>query len=60
LAHPVFIFKNNVNRWNKLSYDDVDQTRDNGFKRALERRRKVEMDFLHLCTELLGSAETQG
>jgi len=34
-----------VNRWNKLSQNDVDQTTVNGFKRALERRRSVEMDF---------------
>ena len=34
-----------INRWNKLSQDDVDQTTVNGFKRALERRRSVEMDF---------------
>jgi len=34
-----------VNRWNSLSQDEVDHTSINGFKRALERRRKVEMDF---------------
>jgi len=34
-----------VNRWNNLSQDDVDQRSVNGFKRALERRRKAEMDF---------------
>jgi len=34
-----------INRWNKLSQDDVDETSLNGFKRALERRRKAKMDF---------------
>ena len=32
-----------INRWNKLSQENVDQTSLNGFKRVLERRRKVEM-----------------
>jgi len=34
-----------VNRWNSLSQNDVDQTSLNGFKRVLERRRKVEIGF---------------
>ena len=34
-----------VNRWNSLSQVDVDQRTINGFKRALDRRRKAEMDF---------------
>jgi len=29
-----------VNRWNSLSQEDVDQRSINGFKTALERRRK--------------------
>jgi len=29
-----------------MSQDDVDQMTFNGFKRALERRRSVEMDFV--------------
>ena len=34
-----------INRWNKLSQDDVDKTSLSGFKRVLERRRKADMDF---------------
>jgi len=34
-----------INRWNKLAQDDVDQSSVNGFKKALERRRKIEMKF---------------
>ena len=34
-----------VNRWNSLSQEDEDQMSINGFKRALDRRRKAEMDF---------------
>jgi len=34
-----------VNRWNKLAQDDVDQSSVIGFKKALEKRRIIEMDF---------------
>ena len=34
-----------VNRWNQLSQDEVDRTSVNGFKRALERRWRAQMDF---------------
>jgi len=40
-----FFSERAVNRWNQLCQDDVDQTSVNGFKRVLERRWKVEMDF---------------
>ena len=40
-----FFSESVINRWNKLSQDDVDETSLNGFKRVLERRRKAEMDF---------------
>ena len=34
-----------VQRWNKFSQEAVDQRTINGLKRALDKRRGIEMDF---------------
>jgi len=38
-----------INRWNRLSQDEVNAQTINGFKNCLQRRRQREMDCLSVC-----------
>jgi len=41
-----FVFSERVvQRWNNLSQEDIDHKTLNGFKKALETRRRTQMDF---------------